>query len=180
VPGGASNKCGSIPMESLIAAVARALEAGDPLGALNRVALRDDAAALALRGIAMVQYGFPERDSDEREVRIGSKCEELSMSKPSPLHVHERTSMQRAATSPTGPFSDSCAAISRTGILERHPSGTPAIRMPSMTRSRPARKAGFSLHVMVVRKRRTVKLGSRLHHRPCLVRKRGGEMEMRD
>jgi hypothetical protein len=48
-------------MESLIAAVARALEAGDPLGALNRVALRDDAAAPALRGIAMVQYGFPER-----------------------------------------------------------------------------------------------------------------------
>jgi hypothetical protein len=72
VPGGASNKCGSIPMESLIAAVARALEAGDPLGALNRVALRDDAAAPALRSIAMVQYGFPERDSDEREVRIGS------------------------------------------------------------------------------------------------------------
>jgi hypothetical protein len=36
--------------------------------------------------------------------RKGSKCEELSMSKPSPLHVHERTSMQRAATSPTGRF----------------------------------------------------------------------------
>jgi hypothetical protein len=33
---------------------------------------------------------------------------------------------------------------------------------------------------MVERKRRTVKLGSRLHHRPCLVRKRRGEMEMRD
>jgi hypothetical protein len=71
VPGGASNKCGSIPMESLIAAVARALEAGDPLGALNRVALRDDAAAPALRGIAMVLYGFPERDSDERESGLG-------------------------------------------------------------------------------------------------------------
>jgi hypothetical protein len=39
-------------MESLITAAARALEAGDPLGALNRVALRDDAPALALRGIA--------------------------------------------------------------------------------------------------------------------------------
>ena len=44
-------------MESLITAAARALEAGDPLGALNRVALRDDAPALALRGIAMVQHG---------------------------------------------------------------------------------------------------------------------------
>jgi DNA-binding transcriptional ArsR family regulator len=44
-------------MDSLITAAARALAAGDPLGALNRVALRDDAAALALRGIAMAQLG---------------------------------------------------------------------------------------------------------------------------
>lgn len=44
-------------MHSLITAAARALAAGDPLGALNRVALRDDAAALALRGIAMAQLG---------------------------------------------------------------------------------------------------------------------------
>jgi hypothetical protein len=44
-------------MDSLIAAAARALAAGDPLAALNRVALRDDARALALRGIAMAQLG---------------------------------------------------------------------------------------------------------------------------
>jgi DNA-binding winged helix-turn-helix (wHTH) protein len=44
-------------MDSLITAAARALEAGDPLGALSRVALRDDAPALALRGIAMAQLG---------------------------------------------------------------------------------------------------------------------------
>jgi hypothetical protein len=44
-------------MDSLINAAARALAAGDPLGALKRVALRDDAAALALRGIAMAQLG---------------------------------------------------------------------------------------------------------------------------
>jgi len=44
-------------MDSLIKAAARALAAGDPLGALNRVALRDDAPALALRGIAMAQLG---------------------------------------------------------------------------------------------------------------------------
>ena len=44
-------------MDSLITAAARALSAGDPLGALNRVALRDDAPALALRGIAMAQLG---------------------------------------------------------------------------------------------------------------------------
>src|SRR5882757_6649206 len=44
-------------MDALISAAARALAAGDPLGALNRVALRDDASALALRGIAMAQLG---------------------------------------------------------------------------------------------------------------------------
>jgi hypothetical protein len=44
-------------MDALIAAAARALAAGDPFGALNRVGLRDDAPALALRGIAMAQLG---------------------------------------------------------------------------------------------------------------------------
>lgn len=44
-------------MDSLITAAARALAHGDPLGALDRVALRDDAPALALRGIAMSQLG---------------------------------------------------------------------------------------------------------------------------
>jgi tetratricopeptide (TPR) repeat protein len=44
-------------MDSLITAAARALAAGDPLGALKRVALRDDAPALALRGIALAQLG---------------------------------------------------------------------------------------------------------------------------
>ena len=44
-------------MDSLITAAARALAAGDPLGALKRVALRTDAPALALRGIAMAQLG---------------------------------------------------------------------------------------------------------------------------
>jgi hypothetical protein len=44
-------------VDSLIVAAARALAAGDPLGALNRVALRDDAPALALRGVAMAQLG---------------------------------------------------------------------------------------------------------------------------
>jgi hypothetical protein len=44
-------------MDSLITAAARALAAGDPLGALKRIALRNDAPALALRGIAMAQLG---------------------------------------------------------------------------------------------------------------------------
>ena len=56
-------------MDSLITAAARALAAGDPLGALKRVSLRDDAPALALRGIAMAQLG----DLSERRL----SCEEL-------------------------------------------------------------------------------------------------------
>jgi hypothetical protein len=48
-------------MDSLITAAARALAAGDPLGALNRIALREDAPALALRGIAMAQLGDLDR-----------------------------------------------------------------------------------------------------------------------
>src|SRR5450432_288825 len=48
-------------MDSLITAAARALAMGDPLGALNRVALRDDAPALALRGTAMAQLGDLDR-----------------------------------------------------------------------------------------------------------------------
>ncbi len=44
-------------MDSLTAAAARRLAAGDPLGALRHVALRDDPAALALRGVAMAQLG---------------------------------------------------------------------------------------------------------------------------
>src|SRR5277367_6610942 len=54
---GGSYKCDGIPMDSVISAAARALAAGDPLGALKRVALRNDAPALALRGIAMAQLG---------------------------------------------------------------------------------------------------------------------------
>lgn len=48
-------------MDPLIAAASRALTAGDPLGALKRVALRDDPPALALRGIAMAQLGDLDR-----------------------------------------------------------------------------------------------------------------------
>ena len=48
-------------MDSLITAAAHALALGDPLGALKRVALRNDASALALRGIAMAQLGQFER-----------------------------------------------------------------------------------------------------------------------
>lgn len=44
-------------MDALMIVAARALAAGDPLAALKLIALRDDAPALALRGIAMAQLG---------------------------------------------------------------------------------------------------------------------------
>lgn len=52
-----SYNAGGVSMDWLIAAAARALSAGDPLTALKAVALRDEAPALALRGIAMAQLG---------------------------------------------------------------------------------------------------------------------------
>jgi hypothetical protein len=44
-------------VDSLITAAARALAVGDPLGALKRIALREDPPALALRGTALAQLG---------------------------------------------------------------------------------------------------------------------------
>ena len=90
-------------MDSLITAAARALAAGDPLGALKRVALRDDAPALALRGIAMAQHR-PERDpmransglcqirlkrrvSTESASRRGSRLSELGSSESGACHM---------------------------------------------------------------------------------------------
>src|SRR6476660_6357639 len=67
-------------MDSLIAASARALAAGDALGALKRVALRDDPPALALRGIAMAQLGEHARARDllRRAARGFGAHEELA------------------------------------------------------------------------------------------------------
>ena len=67
-------------MDALIAAAARALAAGDALGALKRVALREDPPALALRGIAMAQLGeFPRaRDLLRRAARGFGAHEELA------------------------------------------------------------------------------------------------------
>ena len=84
-------------MDSLITAAARALAAGDLLGVLKRVGLRDDAPALALRGIAMAQLG----DLRSRE---GSACEVRRA--PS---VRKRRWPARGVSSPR-PRSRSCRA----------------------------------------------------------------------
>jgi hypothetical protein len=65
-------------MDSLIAAAARALAAGDPLGALKHVALRNDAPALALRGIAMAQLG----DFDRAKVLLRSAARAFGPKEP--------------------------------------------------------------------------------------------------
>jgi len=67
-------------MDSLITAAARALAAGDALGALKRVSLRDDPPALALRGIAMAQLGEHPRAREllRRAARGFGNHEELS------------------------------------------------------------------------------------------------------
>ncbi len=67
-------------MDSLIAAAARALTAGDALGALKRVSLRDDPPALALRGIAMAQLGEHPRAREllRRAARAFGAHEELA------------------------------------------------------------------------------------------------------
>jgi tetratricopeptide (TPR) repeat protein len=71
-------------MDSLITAAARALAMGNPLNALNFIALRDDAPALALRGIAMAQLGDLSRAKtllrraarafSPREAVAGARC----------------------------------------------------------------------------------------------------------
>ena len=65
-------------MDSIITAAGRALAAGDPLGALKRVALRDDAPALALRGIAMAQLG----DFARAKVLMRSAARRFGVSEP--------------------------------------------------------------------------------------------------
>lgn len=70
-------------MDSLIAAAARALAAGDALGALKRVSLRDDPPALALRGIAMAQLGEHPRAREllRRAARGSGAHEELALAR---------------------------------------------------------------------------------------------------
>jgi sugar lactone lactonase YvrE len=72
--GGSSGKVRTVRRprrDSAITAAARALAAGDPLGALNQVALRDDAPALALRGIAMARLGDLFKVLPELEEELG-------------------------------------------------------------------------------------------------------------
>jgi hypothetical protein len=69
---GGSDKCGGVPMDSLIAAAARALAAGDFLGALKRVALRDGSDS---KGFAVTEHNFSscfEVEVESTQVQLAS------------------------------------------------------------------------------------------------------------
>jgi tetratricopeptide (TPR) repeat protein len=104
-----------VVMDSLIAASARALAAGDALGALKRVALRDDPPALALRGIAMAQLGEHPRAREllRRAARNFGAHEELARARCVVAEAEVALAMRDLGGSPR-----SLAAASAT--LEMH------------------------------------------------------------
>ena len=102
-------------MDSLIAASARALAAGDALGALKRVALRDDPPALALRGIAMAQLGdYPRsRELLKRAARAFGALEELARARCVVAEAEVALAMRDFAGSPR-------ALAAAAAVLEAH------------------------------------------------------------
>jgi len=68
----ARNRRQSSPVDSLLKAAAQALEVGDVLGALKWVALRTDAAGLAIRGVALARLG--KRDRARELLRSAAKA----------------------------------------------------------------------------------------------------------
>jgi hypothetical protein len=110
-------------MESLITAAARALAAGDALGALKRVALRDDPPALALRGIAMAQLGEHPRAREllRRAARGFGAHEDLARARCVVAEAEVALAMRDLGGSPR-----SLAAASAT--LEAHADRTNALQ----------------------------------------------------
>ncbi|MBI3528489.1 MAG: helix-turn-helix domain-containing protein [Betaproteobacteria bacterium] len=102
-------------MDSLIAAAARALAAGDALGALKRVALRDDPPALALRGTAMAQLGeYPRaRELLRRAARGFGTHEELARARCVVAESEVALAMRDFAGSPR-------SLVSASDTLEAH------------------------------------------------------------
>ena len=102
-------------MDSLIAAAARALAAGDALGALKRVALRDDPPALALRGTAMAQFGeYPRaRELLRRAARGFGTHEEMARARCVVAEAEVALAMRDFAGSPR-------ALVSASETLDAH------------------------------------------------------------
>src|SRR5258705_500830 len=103
-------------MDSLIAAAARALAAGDALGALKRVALRDDPPALALRGTAMAQLGeYPRARELLRRAARG-------------FGTHEELARARCVVA-AAEVAEARAALDRPAARRRSAGGEQALRL---------------------------------------------------
>src|SRR6478735_11502334 len=102
-------------MDSLIAAAGRALAAGDALGALKRVSLREDPPALALRGIAMAQLGEHARAREliRRAARGFGAHEELARARCIVAEAEVALAMRDFAGSPR-------ALVAASATLEAH------------------------------------------------------------
>src|SRR5215211_6921217 len=89
-------------MDSFVAAAARAIAAGDAINALKHVALRDDAPALALRGIAMAQLGEHARAREllRRAARGFERHEDLARARCAVAEAEVALAMRDLAWSP--------------------------------------------------------------------------------
>lgn len=103
-------------MDSLLAAAARALAAGDVLTALGHVALRGDPPALALRGVAMAQLGELERARELlRLARRGFGSDELLARARCVVAEAEVALALRDLAGSTAPLQRAAAALDRRG-----------------------------------------------------------------
>lgn len=103
-------------MDSLIAAAGRALATGDTLGALKRVALRDDPPALALRGIAMARLGELPRAREllKRAARGFGSHEELARARCVVADAEVALALRELGGSPRA-LEDAATALERRG-----------------------------------------------------------------
>src|ERR1700726_1965581 len=139
-------------MDSLIAAAARALAAGDALGALKRVALRDDPPALALRGIAMAQLGEHPRAREllRRAARGFGSHEELARARCVVAEAEVALAMRDLRGSPRTLAAASVtleAHADRANALQARLMGVP--RLPLLARREEAASALTRLDVNV-------------------------------
>src|SRR5256885_14496396 len=121
-------------MDSLIAASARALAAGDALGALKRVALRDDPPALALRGIAMAQLGEHPRARDllRRAARGFGAHEELARARCVVAEAEVALAMRDLHGSPRTPAAAAAPPAARAAPAHAPPAPLVAVRRPPL------------------------------------------------
>src|SRR5262245_14939468 len=120
-------------MDSLIRTVARALEASDPLGALNWVALRGDATALALRGIALARLG------DLVRAKVFMRCAWRAFG------TKEAMARARSVVRATvrGRKRTGRADTNTAGTIRLKQAGPPAPDFPPLSRQGPRRRWGI-------------------------------------